>query len=172
MYQLLCPNLVLQSLLDLSIEQLHAQQIRGLILDLDNTIIPWDSPHLPPAFLNYIQHLQQHDFRICLLSNNSTRRVRDVARKLQLPFIARAFKPSRNGFQQAIRLLELPPSSIAVVGDQLYTDVLGGNRCGAFTVWVKPLNTREFIGTKLTRQLEKLTIKLLVAKGLLKSQHS
>ncbi len=165
MLKLLVPCLALNTLYDIKLDELKKRGIRGIIFDLDNTIIPWDSPDLCPEVLIWLNNLGCQDFKLCLVSNNGEKRVRQIAAQCGAPFVAQALKPSRTGFRQAAQVMGLSPGTIAVVGDQLFTDMLGGNRLGMFTIWVKPLASKEFIGTKITRQLEKLAVHLLKATG-------
>lgn len=168
MYQLLCPDLIIKSLQEIKINTLQQRGIKGLIFDLDNTIIPWDSPTMSPEITQWIRDLLAQGFKICLVSNNMGKRVKNIAGIFGVPFVARAYKPSKTGFRQAIERMELTPDEVAVIGDQLFTDVLGGNRLGLFTIWVTPLTAKEFIGTRITRQLEKIAVGRLRAKGLIK----
>ncbi len=116
----------------------------------------------------WLQGLLADGLKVGLVSNNRRRRVREIAGQLAIPYVSRAYKPAKTGFRQVAAVMGLSPGAVAVVGDQLFTDVLGGNRLGMFTIWVKPMSAREFIGTKVTRQLEKLTVRMLRSKGLLK----
>ncbi|MEG6584055.1 YqeG family HAD IIIA-type phosphatase [Dendrosporobacter sp. 1207_IL3150] len=168
LYHLLKPNCIAKSLHDIELELLKKKGIKGVIFDLDNTIIAWDSPSMQPEIISWIGSLLEQDYRICLLSNNMTHRVKNIAELLGVPYVPKAYKPAKTGFRRAIAQLKLKPSEIAVIGDQLFTDVLGGNRLGLFTIWVAPLSTNEFIGTKITRKLEKLTVRLLKFKGIIK----
>ncbi|MDD4600422.1 hypothetical protein SDC9_05982 [bioreactor metagenome] len=168
MYNLLCPNLVVKSLSDINIGDIKERKIRGFIFDLDNTIISWDSPTMQPEIIDWIHYLINEGYKVCLLSNNMAARVSDIASKFDIPFVSRAYKPAKAGFRRAANLMKLNSNEIAVVGDQLFTDVLGGNRLGMYTIWVSPLSSREFIGTKITRKLEKITVRILKAKGLIK----
>ena len=168
MYSLLCPRLIVSSLQDINIDKLIGNGIRGIVFDLDNTIIPWDSPQMGPIETDVIKELIKKNLKICLVSNNRNKRVKEIAGLFNVPFISRAYKPAKSGFRRAALIMELAPKEVAVIGDQLYTDILGGNRLGMYTIWVKPLTSREFIGTKVTRQLEKLTVRILKAKGLIK----
>lgn len=165
MLKLLEPCLVINTLYDLNFDVLKQHGIRGIIFDLDNTIIPWDSVELCQDIRLWLNQLSGQGFKLCLVSNNGKKRVRQIAAQCNAPFIARALKPSRTGFREAVKTMGLTPAEVAVVGDQLFTDILGGNRLGLFTIWVKPLASREFIGTKITRQLEKLAVRLLRATG-------
>lgn len=168
MYQLLCPDLIIKSLFEIEAHILKQQGIKGLIFDLDNTIIPWDSPTMSPEISQWLTDLLAQGFRICLVSNNMGKRVRNIAKIFGIPFVARAYKPSKSGFRQAMAVMGLTAEEVAVVGDQLFTDVLGGNRLGLFTIWVTPLTAKEFIGTRITRQLEKIAVGMLRTKGLIK----
>ncbi|MGL5512638.1 MAG: YqeG family HAD IIIA-type phosphatase [Sporomusa sp.] len=165
MLKLLTPCLVVDTLYDIDLDMLKRRGIRGIILDLDNTIIPWNSPDLCPNMRNWLSQLEGHGLKLCLVSNNKEKRVSQIAAQCGAPFIARALKPFPTGFRQAVNTMALDPVQVAVVGDQLFTDMLGGNRLGLFTIWVKPLTTQEFFGTKITRQLEKLAVHLLRSTG-------
>jgi len=168
LYNLLCPKIIVKTLYDIELNELQQQGIKGIIFDLDNTIIPWDSPHMSPDIVQWLHALLALGFKICLVSNNMGKRVQTIAELFDIPFVSRAYKPAKTGFRQALAAMELTKNQVAVVGDQLFTDVLGGNRLGLYTIWVAPLSTTEFIGTKITRRLEKLAVRMLRAKGLLK----
>jgi len=165
LYKLLRPNLIVNSLHDIELDGLKKIGIRGVIFDLDNTIIPWNSPDMQPEITEWINGLLAEGFKICLLSNNMTQRVQTIAAIFGVPYVPKAYKPAKTGFRRAMAKMRLTSNQVAVVGDQLFTDVLGGNRLGLFTVWVKPLSSKEFIGTKITRKLESLTVRILRLKG-------
>ncbi len=165
MLNLLTPSMVADTLYDIKLAELKKQGVRGIAFDLDNTIVPWNSQEICPEVLVWLNDLIAQDFKLCLISNNSKGRVSKVAQQCNAPFVAKALKPSRSGFRQAAKAMGLSPGNVAIVGDQLFTDILGGNRLGMLTIWVKPLSTKEFVGTKITRQLEKLTVYLLKSSG-------
>lgn len=167
LYKLLCPHMIANSLYDIELHTLKDRGIKGIIFDLDNTIIPWDQPTISPEITQWLQGLLAQGFQLCLVSNNMGKRVGKIAGIFDIPFIARAYKPAKTGFRRAISTMNLDHCQVAVVGDQLFTDVLGGNRLGLCTIWVTPLTTKEFMGTKITRQLEKLAVKILRNKGLM-----
>ena len=168
MYNLLCPKIIVKTLYDIELDVLQQMGINGIIFDLDNTIIPWDSPTMSPEIIQWLHALLAQGFKICLVSNNMGKRVQTIAGMFGIPFVSRAYKPAKTGFRQAIAAMELTDRQVAVVGDQLFTDVLGGNRLGLYTIWVAPLSSTEFVGTKITRRLEKLAVRMLRAKGLMK----
>jgi len=167
LYELLCPKVIVNILTDIELTPLHDRGIKGIIFDLDNTIIPWDKEQMSPHIIEWLHFLLSQGFKLCLVSNNLGKRVENIAGIFNIPFVSRAYKPAKSGFRQAVRAMELADNQVAVVGDQLFTDILGGNRLGLYTIWVKPLSTKEFIGTRITRRVEKMAIRLLRTKGLM-----
>jgi HAD superfamily phosphatase (TIGR01668 family) len=157
-----------ETLFDIDIDALAAQGIRGIIFDLDNTIIPWDSREMDATIVAWLRDVLDRGFKVAIVSNNWRGRVREIAARFDLPFVSRAYKPAKTGFRRALAELGLEPGEVAVVGDQLFTDVLGGNRLGLMTIWVKPLSANEFIGTLIQRRAERLAVRMLRAKGLMK----
>jgi HAD superfamily phosphatase (TIGR01668 family) len=153
---------------DIDLAALKQAGIRGIIFDLDNTIIPWGSNVMDEKVRLWLDRLIKQGFKVSLVSNNKNKRVKEIGEKLSMPFVARALKPAKTGFRQALVQMGLAATQAAVIGDQLFTDVLGGNRLGLYTIWVRPLSSKEFIGTKVHRQFEKLAVRILKAKGLIK----
>ncbi len=168
MYNLFCPKCIVDSLFDIDLNQLKALGIRGFILDLDNTIIPWDSKEMSLEITAWIQMLKTEGFQICIVSNNYDKRVKAIAALFAIPYISRAYKPLKGGFRHGLEVMDLNPKEVAVIGDQMFTDMLGGNRLGLYTIWVKPLNAKEFFGTRISRQFEKIVVYLLKTKGFIK----
>lgn len=165
MYKMLCPDLRVDSIYDINLDQLWDRGMRGVLFDLDNTLIEWDNNQPAPEMLQWMQKVRERGFQVCLLSNNSAQRVQEIARYVDVPFFAPARKPLLRVFQQALRSMGLQPEQTAMVGDQMFTDVLGGNRLGMYTIWVRPLSSKEFFGTRFTRMLEKIVLRQLVSKG-------
>ena len=142
------------NLLDVPLEELAAAGLRAFIFDLDNTITEWNSQELRTEVEEWFKLLREQGFKACILSNNGARRILKISQRLGIPFIHRARKPMRASFLQAVALMGVTPSETAVIGDQIFTDVLGGNRAGLYTILVKPLDRREFYGTKISRAME------------------
>ena len=151
----LIPRMYVEGLRDIPLAELHAMGINSFIFDLDNTITIWNSNDIDEEILRWFEDLQQQGFRALILSNNNALRIEAVAQQLSIPYIEEAGKPRRSAYYQAVQRLHSTPEQTAVVGDQLFTDILGGNRSGILTVLVRPLGWREFPGTKLSRLLEK-----------------
>lgn len=145
---------------DIDYDALRGKGIRGLVFDLDNTLCPWRAPALDGAAVRLLEGLRARGFRLCVLSNGRLKGrggvVEDLSRR-GIPLIYPAGKPLPFGFRRARKRLGLSPTEIAVIGDQLLTDVLGGNLMGFHTILVEPLGPREHPWTRLVaRSLERL----------------
>jgi HAD superfamily phosphatase (TIGR01668 family) len=167
--KMLCPRMIIQRVQDIDVEALWAQGYRGLIFDLDNTLVSWRRWSLNPAVKTWLERAQTLGFRMCILSNCVfRRRVARFSRLAGIPAIPKAKKPRKKWFQQALDLLGTQVDDSIVVGDQVFTDVLGGNRMGLYTILVLPVDRREFYVTILQRTAEKLVLFRLRRKGLLR----
>lgn len=149
---MLFPRAVLPSLLHLTPTWLQERGLRGIILDLDNTLLPYGEEELPSAHRAWLESLKT-EVPVYLLSNALPERFARVQKALGLPGHAPALKPWL-GFRRALKALGLPAGQVAVVGDQVFTDVLGGNLVGAYTVLVPPLREKEHFYTRFIRLLE------------------
>ncbi len=158
MFDSLRPHCLKVNLLELGCRELSERGICGVILDLDNTLTRWRSVEITPEVAGWIAELSQAGIRACILSNSaSIRRVQVVAEHLGIPWISRAAKPFPHGYRRAMTLLQSTPATTAIIGDQIFTDILGGNRLGLFTVLVEPLYPYEAWTTSLLqRPLERL----------------
>ena len=155
----LYPNLYLTNVKEITLEILKENKIKGLILDVDNTLIDYDK-NLIDGAKQWCDNLKRNGIKICILSNtNKIKKVEMVAKILDLEYIYFAHKPNKKGFYKAQELLGLELSEIATVGDQVFTDVFGGNRVGMFTILTKPIDRRDILITKLKRPFEKVVIK-------------
>ncbi len=161
MLKKLYPDLLLNSIYDLNIDLLRGKGIKGIIADLDNTLVAWGASSLEKPLQEWLKTLHEAGFKLCILSNNSAQRVDKFATLLGVLAISHAVKPRRSGFRRALRQMDLKPHETAVLGDQIFTDILGGNRADLFTILVTPLSSKEFIATRFMRQLEKLVLKRL-----------
>jgi len=127
-------------------------------LDVDNTLIDYEK-NLFEDCEEWCYNLKNYGIKMCILSNtNKLEKVKKVAEILNLEYIFFAHKPSKRGFKKAKALLGLKSENIAVVGDQVFTDVLGGNRSKMFTILTKPIDERDIWLTKLKRPFEKIVM--------------
>lgn len=160
MGNILLPDLFVNSLMEIPLDNLLENNKKVFILDLDNTITEWNSNELQPEVLEWFEHIGSKGFRACIVSNNGEKRIMQVADKIKIPFIHKARKPSKRAFLKALDIMQVNYKDAVVVGDQIFTDILGGNRAGIYTILVKPINSREFIGTKISRFFEGIVFKL------------
>ncbi|WP_134700101.1 YqeG family HAD IIIA-type phosphatase [Ammoniphilus sp. YIM 78166] len=163
----LLPNLHMNSIYDINFQSLKEKGIKGIITDLDNTLIEWDRPNATPELMEWLERLKQEGFRVIVVSNNNRIRVSAFADPLGIPFIHAAKKPTRSPFREAIGMLELKPEEVVVIGDQMFTDVLGGNRLGLYTILVVPVAQTDGFFTRFNRQLERLALAWMRKKGLI-----
>lgn len=156
MYSWLKPDYIVKSLFDIPIKQLKSKQIEGLIIDLDNTLTHWNVTTIDEKIWKWLKTLEKEGFKICIVSNNSAKRINASLTVRKYPFVSNALKPGKKSFLKAIKLMGTTKDTTAVIGDQLFTDILGGKRLGLLTVLVTPLSQREFWGTKIMRKFEKI----------------
>lgn len=155
----LYPDKYIEDVTKITLDFLKENSIYGIILDVDNTIIDFDK-----NFLNgvdkWCENLKENGIKFCILSNtNKIKKVVKAANYLKVPFIYFAQKPSKKGFKKAKRVLNLNELNIAVVGDQILTDVLGGNKMNMYTILTKPIDKRDILITKIKRPIEKMILK-------------
>jgi uncharacterized protein len=154
---LLQPNLWLnETILSLTPELLAMHDLRGLVLDVDETIVPRSIKQLSDEILPWMNAVKQVTPKIWLVSNNpSLSRIERIGKLLDVPYVARAAKPSRHHLRRVVETMDLPFEQVGMVGDRLFTDVLAGNRLGMFTVLVKPMSSPETMGHRyLVHSLE------------------
>lgn len=170
MLELLAPDEMVGRVSEIDLEALAGRGIRGLVLDVDNTLVPWGTTELAPDTVQWVARARER-FAICLLSNSVRgRRMRVVAERLQVPGLAAwglRRKPFRGGVRAALARTGTRPEQTAMVGDQLLTDILAGNRVGLYTIWVRRITGREFIGTRFNRLVEGWCARRLERAGLL-----
>jgi HAD superfamily phosphatase (TIGR01668 family) len=156
---MLGPDRFAPRLHDVAHEELEKAGIRGLIVDLDNTLLGFRETELGEEHLAWVARARERGLRIVMLSNNFSERVRDVAAQLDIACIPNALKPLPFGFLRAKRKLRLRRREIAVVGDQLFTDVLGGKMCGLYTILTEPIESKDFAVTRVFRFFERLMLR-------------
>lgn len=151
---LLVPDFYYTSVHAVDFDELSACGVRGLLLDLDNTLLPRDTNVVPDELKRWAAELAERDIAACLVSNNWHSYVLRVAEDLGFKVVHRAIKPLPFAFRRGLDILGLRASETAVIGDQLFTDVLGGNLAGLTTVLVLPLSRHDLPHTLLLRLIE------------------
>lgn len=148
------PDEYLSRVMDVDLAKLRESGIKGLILDLDNTLVPRYESETSVELKDWLRRVDDVGLGVCIVSNNFTARVGAIAKELGLRVVKGAGKPLASAFKQGMRVLGTVPAETAVVGDQVFTDVLGGNRLGMHTILVVPLSEKEMLHTRILRKLE------------------
>ena len=157
MFRTFFPDEYLDSTYVIDFEKLYAQGYRGLIFDIDNTLVPHGEPADERAKALFVR-LKEIGFQCCLLSNNQYERVSSFNRDVQVHFIENAHKPSRKNYRRARELMGTDLQTTVFIGDQLFTDVYGAKRTGMHNILVKPIHPKEEIQIVLKRKLEKIVL--------------
>jgi len=150
---------------DIDLEGLLQKGIRALILDLDNTLVKWHEAEVPAEVDHWVDQAKARGFKLCIASNALPERVKLIAGRLGIPYVSGALKPRRTPFRKALMRMDVVSQETAVVGDQIFTDVLGGNRLGLYTILTRPLSRKEFPTTRMLRGLENWVIRKLIQEG-------
>ena len=143
-------------MLDIDLTALARSGIRAFLIDIDNTLLPRDTSVFPPEFLDWVRALPDAGFGVHFVSNNWHAHIYERAAEVGFPVVAKAMKPLPRGFREAARRLGVTPRECAVVGDQIFTDILGGNLVGATTVLVRPLSVSDLPHTLVLRRIERV----------------
>lgn len=152
---MLGPNRFAPRLFDVTYQELEEAGLRGLIVDLDNTLLGFRETELAREHLAWVEAALAYGFKMVMVSNNFTGRVTGIAATLGIPCVPNALKPLPFGILRALRILGLRRRQVAVVGDQLFTDVLGGKLCGLYTILTEPIETKDFAVTRMFRFFER-----------------
>lgn len=147
----------MESTYKIDFQNLYEKGYRGVIFDIDNTLVPHGKPADERAVALF-ENLKKIGFQCCLLSNNQYERVRSFNEKVQVQFIENAHKPSRKNYQKAMELMRTSIKDTVFVGDQLFTDVYGAKRTGIYNILVKPIHPKEEIQIVFKRKLEKIVL--------------
>ena len=152
----LAPCLLVNSVWEIDLGALQAEGIRGLILDLDNTLVDWNQNHVRPEVRQWLETARGKGMRTSLVSNAIRgTRVKELARELRMLPVTRACKPFPSAFRRAMQAMGTEAHVTCAVGDQVFTDILGANWLGLKTILVRPLSRRESPHTRLIRLIER-----------------
>lgn len=151
------PNDEVSSAYRIDFDSLYAKGIRGVIFDIDNTLVPHGKP-ADEQSLALFAHLRQLGMKTCLLSNNKESRVRPFAQAVGSLWIDDGHKPSARYYNLAMIKMGTDEENTIFVGDQLFTDILGANRAGLYSILVKPIHPKEEIQIVLKRFLERIVL--------------
>ena len=143
MFRFLTPHYRIASVLELTPERLHGLRLESLLLDADCTLKRYRDGQCAPGVAEWLDTLRQAGFGLCLVSNGFGERIARFAEPLGLPFVAKALKPLPNGCRRAMRTMGFRRETTAMVGDQLFADIMAGRLAGLTTFWVEPIHPEE-----------------------------
>ncbi|MFD1406932.1 YqeG family HAD IIIA-type phosphatase [Kroppenstedtia eburnea] len=166
MFKRMIPDEFVQSIYEIDLNALQRRGVKAVVVDLDNTLVESTRPEATPELVSWLDQLRGMGFKVMIVSNNNLTRVSRFATPLRVPYIHRAKKPLSAAFKRALNRLEVDAGETMMIGDQLLTDVLGGNRLGLYTILVVPVSQAEGIFTKLNRRLERLVFWWMKKRGL------
>lgn len=157
---LLTPNMQVRKITDITTEMLKENNIKGMILDVDNTLIDLDRVPLV-GIKEWMDNMKNEGIKFCIASNSLKKdKIEKVAKMLDIPYVHFSAKPTKIGLKKAKQILGIEDSkNIAEVGDQLFTDVLGTNRMKMFSILTEPLCEEKVKINNLKRKLEKRVLK-------------
>ena len=150
----LLPRIRTEALTDITPELLRARNIRLLMLDFDNRIVPYTTNVPTPEMDAWLKNMAKGEIPVCVVSNSKRDRVKIFCEQYGIPCITHAKKPFSKGIRECLARFGIPASQAALVGDQIYTDMLGGNCAGMQTALVEPIDTKETLLFKIKRALE------------------
>ena len=154
MLQCFYPRKIEESTYVIPFEKYVERGIRGVIFDIDNTLVPHGAPADERA-IKLFERLRALGLKTCLLSNNKEPRVRSFAEQVESDYIFKGGKPGRKGYEKAMEHMGTDRKTTLFVGDQLFSDIWGANRTGLYNILVKPIHPKEEIQIVLKRYLEK-----------------
>lgn len=152
---LFTPTYFAAKVTDIDVELLNKIEIKGIILDIDDTLVPHRHPIPKKDVLGWINELKKNDIKIILVSNNFKKRVSSFAKKIKVLYIHMGLKPLTWGIEKAIKILALPKENILIIGDQIFTDILGANFINIKSILINPISNSKTFLLKFKRFFEK-----------------
>ena len=144
---------------EVDVEMLSAQGIEGVLVDLDDTLMASTSDRLEPGYRDWLDRLRAHGIRVVILSNGEPTRVQAFGEALGVPALSLVGKPFRFAYRRGLRLLGTSPATTAMIGDQLFTDILGANLSGVRSILVTPITPGKLPHTRVARRIERWVLR-------------
>jgi HAD superfamily phosphatase (TIGR01668 family) len=164
---MLTPDFYYDSVFHIPYEELWSKNIRGIIFDIDNTLTRFDEKQPSAKIAALLKKLERMGFRLCLVTNNTNKRLGHFNEHLNLPGIANAIKPLTRGIRYAMETMGTKPAHTVIVGDQLLSDVWAGKNAKITTIMVKPISEKDFWFVKIKRLAERAILrKYFAEKGI------
>ncbi len=160
------PDIYQKSIYTLDYTKLLSRGIKCILFDLDNTLVPAHSEEILPKTKDLIVSLKQKGFKVVIFSNSPTSRVKTIGNVLDVKWVSFACKPFTSKLKKLVKSLGFNLNEIAIVGDQMFTDILVGNKVGITTVLINPTSNKDYVFSKFSRYLENKKAKTLRDKDL------
>ncbi len=155
------PNIKLNKVTDISLEILNKYNINALILDVDNTLSTHHGQVLTDGLEDWLILMKENGIKLTVLSNSNSKRLEPFAQKIGLDYISLGLKPLPFGYLRALKRLKSNKKQTAIVGDQIFTDVMGGNFVGVNTILLTPIKPETSLRFRMKRKVEAFVIKKL-----------
>lgn len=165
MFSLFLPNKYVDTIFEINVDDLKSLGIKGFVIDLDNTLVPWNVKSATDEIVEWLNKMEEANIKVMIFSNNNEERVSFFCKPLNTPYVAKARKPLGRAFHKARQEMGLKKEEMAIIGDQLLTDILGGNRAGLYTILVKPIVTTDAPITKFNRAIERFILNYFYRTG-------
>jgi hypothetical protein len=163
---ILVPDMYYQSIYKINYKKLKKMKIKCLLFDLDNTVAPYSKTEPDKKIMDLFMQLQPQ-FKVIIMSNSGKKRLRPFKEKLNVDVAYSSMKPLKKKYKKILKLYHLEPSEVAMIGDQLLTDIFGANRMGMLSIFVNSISPYEKFFTKINRHFERKIIKRFNKRGIL-----
>ena len=163
----LIPDMYCNSIYTIDYEELKKKKIKCLLFDLDNTCVPYPSKVPTEELKQLFNKLEKMNFKVIIFSNTTPRRLQNF-KNIGIEVSGLSKKPSKKNFIKIMKKYFFQKKDVCIIGDQLFTDIYGGNKVGIYTLLVEPLGKKDFIFTKITRLLEQIVKFIFSKKNILK----
>ncbi len=161
------PDMYQKSIYSINYNKLYSDGIRCLLFDLDNTCVPYEEKKPNKKLKDLFDELKYMGFKVIIFSNATKKRLEPFKNTLLVDCSYSSRKPKKRKFLKVLKMFNFDLSEVAIIGDQLFTDVFGGNRVGIKTILVNPMSSKDMFATKIFRILEKSQYKKLSKRGIL-----
>jgi HAD superfamily phosphatase (TIGR01668 family) len=171
LFKNLRPKVYVDSICNIDLNKLKKiKKIKGIIVDLDNTLVAWGEKEVSQRIIDWVKEAKKLGLKICIVSNTNSKRVAEFAKIFNIPYHSKYFKPFSIAFNNGLKILDTKKSETVVIGDQIFTDIWGGNKLKLLTILVVPIVKKDSIGTFLHRNLEKIFISFWLRRGIIKKE--
>ena len=171
MFEILKPKVYINSVYNIDLRKLKkVKNIKGIIVDLDNTLVAWGEKEVTQKIIDWVKEVKKIGLKICIVSNTNSKRAAEFAKILNIPYHSKYFKPFSIAFNNGLKILDTKKSETVVIGDQIFTDIWGGNILKLLTILVVPIVKKDSMGTFLHRNFEKIIISFWLRKNKIRKE--